>query len=671
MSARSFAHFIIESVDDWQHHAAESPGAAIASLLIVSLASMLGGPYFSFVALCSWVVLMLFGPYRSSCCSAFGFVAIALAATAALCGRSAGSSTAARHPIFFEALHPTFNITIHEADAASALEHWPVLALPTGAFAKLTLSAHDAAGGTLLPNASYIVGPDTRSPWSTNLPESQHLAESPGAPTSGGPSTFAASSRSRRRLRGGRMMRGFSSLRGISSRGISSRAMGGSRFHGAGFPRGTGTFSSPHRGPSSLRTGNSFGGGGAPVQGVPVGAHARARQPSHVAHAVPVHSGYSPHGVATHVGPRVGGGMMNHMPRPIYHPMAYHPPVMHDVVYGLAIAHVLRHSVYPHHHHHHLAAPQPSSFYYGSNAYPSGSHLAIAAPAARATAASEARLGAQTDPVGGQTTDQANAPSDRTLDVGYDRYVLVSASIRTPPPVHQHGLWPVTICVHELTLSARAATAVAPLVGVHALLGLQAGFRGASPPAEMSFLIAASFQRASQWLSVFLISAALLALLVADESSGGPLRWNVRRGVVAPRAEEGPPRTHATGTGASSGTSGAAAIAADGELISRGTLVQTQWRAEDGGDDEWYAGTIAALHVGSGEATVEYDDGDVWTGSLQRIYTLREELIDAFVARASDGATSLPVATAVPLATSGGGGGVPVAVGRRIPPEFT
>ena len=109
----------------------------------------------------------------------------------------------------------------------------------------------------------------------------------------------------------------------------------------------------------------------------------------------------------------------------------------------------------------------------------------------------------------------------------------------------------------------------------------------------------------------------------------------------------------------SRGGGGASAIAADGEFVHVGSLVQTQFRVADGGDDEWYAGAIVDLVPARNEATVEYDDGEQWTGSLSRIYTLREDDYEAALT------SSLPpVATAVPIGSSVGG--LPTAVGRRV-----
>ena len=76
---------------------------------------------------------------------------------------------------------------------------------------------------------------------------------------------------------------------------------------------------------------------------------------------------------------------------------------------------------------------------------------------------------------------------------------------------------------------------------------------------------------------------------------------------------------------------GQPAIAADGELVARGDRVQTQWRREEGGNGEWFAGTIAWLQPsrdGGMIARIEYDDGEAWTGNLRYVYVLRGEQED-------------------------------------------
>ena len=45
--------------------------------------------------------------------------------------------------------------------------------------------------------------------------------------------------------------------------------------------------------------------------------------------------------------------------------------------------------------------------------------------------------------------------------------------------------------------------------------------------------------------------------------------------------------------------------------------MQTEWTVEEGGDGQWYAGTVVALYPGGG-AAVEHDDGErLWAGRMQ------------------------------------------------------
>ena len=95
-------------------------------------------------------------------------------------------------------------------------------------------------------------------------------------------------------------------------------------------------------------------------------------------------------------------------------------------------------------------------------------------------------------------------------------------------------------------------------------------------------------------------------------------------------------------------------MCANGPLC-RGTRVQTQWLREEGGDGRWYAGVVVALYPGGARATVEYDDGELWTGSLGRVYTLR-----------GDEDEDEEAAQGVPMAQGSAVRGVPMAVGRRV-----
>ena len=55
-----------------------------------------------------------------------------------------------------------------------------------------------------------------------------------------------------------------------------------------------------------------------------------------------------------------------------------------------------------------------------------------------------------------------------------------------------------------------------------------------------------------------------------------------------------------------------------------GSRVQTQFSVAEGGDGNWYAGTLSALHAGA-RATVVFDDGDEATAPLASVYTIRDD----------------------------------------------
>lgn len=95
-----------------------------------------------------------------------------------------------------------------------------------------------------------------------------------------------------------------------------------------------------------------------------------------------------------------------------------------------------------------------------------------------------------------------------------------------------------------------------------------------------------------------------------------------------------------------------------------GTRVQTQWTVEEGGNGHWYAGTITALYPGGGRATIEYDDGDLWTGSLADVYMLRGDDEDE---EAGMGLQPTPSSSYAPApSASARATAVPLAVGRRV-----
>ena len=77
----------------------------------------------------------------------------------------------------------------------------------------------------------------------------------------------------------------------------------------------------------------------------------------------------------------------------------------------------------------------------------------------------------------------------------------------------------------------------------------------------------------------------------------------------------GMPFAAATVVGPSSQLQGA-----DGP-IRQNSRVQTQWTRDEGGNDEWYAGTVVSMTM-TGHVNIRYDDGDSWTGSATEVWLL-------------------------------------------------
>mmetsp|Transcript_76526 Transcript_76526/g.222289 ORF Transcript_76526/g.222289 Transcript_76526/m.222289 type:complete len:111 (-) Transcript_76526:116-448(-) len=50
--------------------------------------------------------------------------------------------------------------------------------------------------------------------------------------------------------------------------------------------------------------------------------------------------------------------------------------------------------------------------------------------------------------------------------------------------------------------------------------------------------------------------------------------------------------------------------------------VQTQYTRAEGGDDQWYQGTIKAVYA-DGTVKILYDDGDKWTGHAGSVWLLQ------------------------------------------------
>jgi hypothetical protein len=52
-----------------------------------------------------------------------------------------------------------------------------------------------------------------------------------------------------------------------------------------------------------------------------------------------------------------------------------------------------------------------------------------------------------------------------------------------------------------------------------------------------------------------------------------------------------------------------------------GQRVQTQWTSAEGGDDNWYTGTVTSSVPSTNRVGIGYDDGDTWTGSGIYVHT--------------------------------------------------
>mmetsp|Transcript_80474 Transcript_80474/g.225824 ORF Transcript_80474/g.225824 Transcript_80474/m.225824 type:complete len:104 (+) Transcript_80474:83-394(+) len=56
--------------------------------------------------------------------------------------------------------------------------------------------------------------------------------------------------------------------------------------------------------------------------------------------------------------------------------------------------------------------------------------------------------------------------------------------------------------------------------------------------------------------------------------------------------------------------------------VAIGSRVQTQWTRAEGGNDQWFPGTVKAVFA-DGTIKIQYDDGDKWTGSAMQAWLLQ------------------------------------------------
>lgn len=65
----------------------------------------------------------------------------------------------------------------------------------------------------------------------------------------------------------------------------------------------------------------------------------------------------------------------------------------------------------------------------------------------------------------------------------------------------------------------------------------------------------------------------------------------------------------------------AEAVGFGGTLLHEGDQVKTQLTVAEGGNDSWFAGTIAKCYV-DGQVLIQYDDGDEWCGNAGEVHLL-------------------------------------------------
>ena len=380
----------------------------------------------------------------------------------------------------------------------------------------------------------------------------------------------------------------------------------------------------------------------------------------------------------------VGGGVHPHRMHPYLIAPSYQHSVVRDVALGFAVAHVLR---MPHRHSHatpHHQALTGGSRGAGSGGGGGGGGGAHDGSGASggASGGSPPSLGAGAYMYGAHAlvhgglvhTHQRGHLLTRGLASDYDRFVLLEPLFFTPPldsqrcallepcahKLHSDARWPLQLRVHSLAVFPPVGASDASGGPPVPLVGLRA-----APPATAdascwagvcSPVMALVFQSVAFWLMAALVAMGVLgfqnavddvpssssvsasaAATVAHHAAAARL---LSRGATSSDEEDARcgtrhyPRISGSsssssssigGDSSSSGGGGAARgtppVLADGELAYEGCRVQTQWTRDEGGDDGWYAGTI--LRLQGRRATVHYDDGEMWTGDLDEIYSLR------------------------------------------------
>ena len=551
-------------------------------------------------------------------------------------------------------------ISISKGDLDAARHYRPVLFMPVNSHASLILTVLDAKGSPLYQSTRVDLGPDDHFEALIGAPASavalpSAVATPGGAAANTNAAATAASSSSvsgafdasTRRLDAsteGRRLRGFG---GIGRMG--------------GFSRGTGSFLSPRAGMSQgPRIGTSV------VRGTPV---AVGRPGASYVHNAPfTGGGYRPTmGYHPSLGFDIATGMMiGHMLREPHHRRPQN--VLHGPHHGAATGQTP------------LGLPPPEggtsvggsvrdgAYYFASAALQPGSRIPI----------KELSEGGGGGGGGGGGSKEKAPAKTRALNSTYDRYALIDELAVPAAPD-----FPLRLVISAATFAPASSSAASgePSASQHPppiYLGLQA----AGPPRLRSTVQRAAASQLLQFTACFVLlalSAAAMAGLGArrreleqadlnddlsenevelgviprasqplrgegaragGENGGGgaPPSMPVGRpvGVATPVGISTVPvasaRVVAAAGGVACGSGGGAssavhqAISADGEILTVGSRVQTQWTTAYGGDDSWWAGAILTLHNDSPPtATIIYDDGEEWRGKLSEVYALRGE----------------------------------------------
>ncbi len=582
--ARAEARLFSDAADNWRETVRSAPGSFMLLLLLLGIPSVAYAPFGILVTVAvfgGWLAVQVLLRWQRSCCRDTGLASVALVSASLLF--SAGSRPPQLPPLLFKlplcanasaGTRPfaTFGLRGQEAKGLRG-------ACPTA-----PLKLHLGAGDGLEVGADYRAvlflpsDPPTYARVVLSASDAQGLYHFPPTelevgPDDGGPweaedkarATTSSPSDEEAEAVSDLVEPGDAAQKASSAGGISRLVPPEGRRLKGGFAR-----------PSAVSNsmGNRLGAG-------TFSSPHRAASPSWVGGNAPVVGRRVVTGAAVGhpaVYPRYYGG------RPIglgFYPTAhigfvYHP--LSHLYTTLAVAHVLRLN---HNHHHtsqsHLTGMMAAmdsvteerdapSFFYGARAVPAGTSMRVI-PAQGADSLSKAR------------------PFGKHADKSpLDEYQFVRPEI-----VSLSGALPLYLTLNNATLyqhTVGAKQSVNPVL----LIGL---VRTDDPHSGLRSLQSRLWSWA-WWLMVMTAVVSSLGLVSSDS------RPPSRAGSAA----------------------GSPSVSADGELLGVGSRVQTQYTVDEGGDDEWYAGTITVLHAG-GRATIVYDDGDEWTGSLREIYSLR------------------------------------------------